>query len=223
MPGQGLLLVMADVDQEWEDEFNAWSNEEFIPSMLGVPGVLSARRYRVVEGTPKYLALYDLAELNVLERPEYLRLRPWDPEATSRARRIFSACRLTQGVYRRAITLPEPEPGPDDLSRAPALMFRAFDVRPEHDEEFHDWYFTEHVPIISGVTGVVRSRGFRLEGASSELVGNPPTYVGLYDLERPEVQRSQEWWGRISTPWAIRIRRLYISRARNVCERVFPA
>jgi hypothetical protein len=80
-PATGLLLVMMEVQPEFEEEFNRWYNEEHLPERLNCPGFLSARRFRIVEGQPKYLALYDLESPDVLQSEAYLKLRnpdtPW--------------------------------------------------------------------------------------------------------------------------------------------------
>ena len=64
MPGapKYLLLVRMDVESEWEDEFNRWYDEEHIPQMSKVPAVLSARRFVARQGSPKYIAIYELEE-----------------------------------------------------------------------------------------------------------------------------------------------------------------
>ncbi len=61
MTAKGLLLVLIDIDPEYEEEFNRWYTEEhFPPERVRCPGFLTARRFVSVEGEPKYLALYDL-------------------------------------------------------------------------------------------------------------------------------------------------------------------
>ena len=55
-----LYIVRMDVDPENEPQFNAWYNDEHLPALLQVPGVLGAYRYVSVEGTPKYTAIYEL-------------------------------------------------------------------------------------------------------------------------------------------------------------------
>jgi hypothetical protein len=74
-PG-GLLLVMMEVDREYEDEFNRWFDEEHLPERLGCPGFLSGRRYRVVDGEPTYLAIYELESTEVLESDAYRQMLP---------------------------------------------------------------------------------------------------------------------------------------------------
>ena len=56
-----LFMGIMDVDPDKEEEFNRIYNDEHIPLILEVPGVLSATRYKTsTEGVPKYLALYEV-------------------------------------------------------------------------------------------------------------------------------------------------------------------
>lgn len=56
-----LYLVMMDVEAEQEEEFNRLYDQEHVPMLLRVKGVLSAARYRVSgSGSPMYLAVYEI-------------------------------------------------------------------------------------------------------------------------------------------------------------------
>lgn len=70
---------MMDIDPEHEEEFERWYREEHLPDRAYCPGFLSARRFRAIEGGPKYLAFYDLQSPDVLESEAYRRIRttPW--------------------------------------------------------------------------------------------------------------------------------------------------
>jgi hypothetical protein len=57
----GMMFFAMNVPPEIEDEYNAWYNEEHIPALLQVPGVLAARRFGIVGGTHRHLAIYHLA------------------------------------------------------------------------------------------------------------------------------------------------------------------
>jgi hypothetical protein len=57
-----------------EEEFHRWYEDEHIPERMAVPGFLTARRFRAIEGGPKYLAVYDLESPEVLASEPYLRL-----------------------------------------------------------------------------------------------------------------------------------------------------
>ena len=76
-----LFSVSMDVDADKEALFNEVYDTEHIPLILKVPGIVSARRYKlepltmiigggkktvVMEGEPKYLAVYELESAEVL-------------------------------------------------------------------------------------------------------------------------------------------------------------
>ena len=44
--GRGIFMVYVDIDAQHVQEFNKWYNEEHLPELLSVPGILSAARYR---------------------------------------------------------------------------------------------------------------------------------------------------------------------------------
>lgn len=224
MAGKALLLVMAEVEPQLEREFNDWHDGEQVPAMLRVPGVLSARRYRALQGKPGHMAMYELEDLGVLDRAEYRRLRPWGAgaEAAVLPERLRGSVRVVvRAIYQHLLTLPDPEP--EELGPARALMLRGLEIPPEHDEEFQDWYNTEHLPGLSRVPGVVRSRRFKLHPAEGETLGSPSIYMAHYELEHREVQASDDWKRVVATPWSSRIRRLFIDRLRNIYQRVHPA
>ena len=85
-----LLVVMADVDPEHEEDLNGWYNEEHLPALLKVPGVLSVRRYKILpetesQGTSatgrpqKYLTIYEHESIEVQNTEAYQKVRstPW--------------------------------------------------------------------------------------------------------------------------------------------------
>jgi antibiotic biosynthesis monooxygenase (ABM) superfamily enzyme len=62
MHKKGLLIVMARVKPEDEEAFNKWYNEDHLPKAIErFPGVLSGRRYKILEGEQEYqyLAIYE--------------------------------------------------------------------------------------------------------------------------------------------------------------------
>jgi hypothetical protein len=65
----GLLMFAMNVSPEGESDFNAWYDQEHIPALKKVPGVLSARRFKtlgtVKEAPQRYLAIYHLASPDV--------------------------------------------------------------------------------------------------------------------------------------------------------------
>jgi hypothetical protein len=79
----GMLFFAMNVVPEAEADFNAWYDEEHIPRLSAVPGVLSARRFRIVtassEAQHRYLALYHLTSPDVCSSKawEEAAVTPW--------------------------------------------------------------------------------------------------------------------------------------------------
>jgi len=91
-------VVETDVLPEVEAEFNAWYDEEHLPALAAVPGVVRARRLLNAAGTPRYHAVYDLASVAAFGSPQWLEVRatPW----SSRVRPAFRNTRRT--LFERA-------------------------------------------------------------------------------------------------------------------------
>lgn len=61
----GLLVVAMNVEAAAEEEFGRWYEEEHLPALFELPGVLDARRYRAVVGEQRHIAMYHLADPDV--------------------------------------------------------------------------------------------------------------------------------------------------------------
>ena len=69
LPGQqaapadaGAMMMFAmNIPAEVEAEFNAWYTEEHLPALVGVPGCLMGRRFKMVGGTHRYLSMFHLS------------------------------------------------------------------------------------------------------------------------------------------------------------------
>jgi hypothetical protein len=66
-----VLIALTSPVEGKEDEYNRWYNEIHIPEILSVPGITSARRFRVkvaqIPGaaTAKYVAIYEVETDNL--------------------------------------------------------------------------------------------------------------------------------------------------------------
>ena len=70
--GNTILLVMMDVEEGHEAEFDRWYNEEHLPERMEIPGYVSARRFKLVEGSGvlKYLCIWEMEDASPLESGE---------------------------------------------------------------------------------------------------------------------------------------------------------
>ncbi|WP_327002604.1 hypothetical protein OHA72_47055 [Dactylosporangium sp. NBC_01737] len=80
--GPALFHVLMRADAAVEDDFTRWYDDEHLPAMLAVPGVLGARRFRAIDDDAgfgvhpaqadhPYLAVYELASLDVVGTAEF--------------------------------------------------------------------------------------------------------------------------------------------------------
>ena len=98
--GNTVLVVMMEVDQGHEDEFDRWYNDEHLPERLEIPGYVSARRFKLKEGDGvlDYLCIWELEDPNPLQSELYKsqRARPSKlrdaaaPHIRQRARGLYN-------------------------------------------------------------------------------------------------------------------------------------
>jgi vacuolar-type H+-ATPase subunit F/Vma7 len=66
-----LLIIRTDIVPEMEEEFNRWYNEEHIPRLLSVPGVICAKRGINTGNGQKYIAIYEHENAEVQHTSAY--------------------------------------------------------------------------------------------------------------------------------------------------------
>jgi hypothetical protein len=93
----GRMSVPDEVDADW----NAWYNGEYIPGYRKVPGVIYARRYRVVEGEVRYTTVYEFENTEVPETPEWNHQREHSSPRSGPMRDAMTMADGSPGVYRR--------------------------------------------------------------------------------------------------------------------------
>ena len=89
----------------------------------------------------------------------------------------------------------------------------------QHDKEalFNEIYDAEHIPEIGRVPGVRRITRYRTR------VPHEPSYMAVYEIERPDVPLSPEWKAASDTGrWAPEVRPYTMNREHNraICTRI---
>ncbi len=152
--GTGLLAVWTGVDPEVEAEFNEWYDKEHVPERLAVPGFLSGIRYTAVEGEPKYLALYELDNENVLKSDAYVKVSklptPWTQKIVKHFRN------MARREYRQIFSFGN-RPDKD----AEFVLTVRLNTPPEHEAEFNEWYNIDHFRSARRVLRAPLRRGRR--------------------------------------------------------------
>ena len=93
---KGFLLVTMDPPPNVEEEFNDWYDTEHVPERLKIEGFESGRRFVCVSGWPRYLALYDLTTIGVLESDAYRKsswggFTPWTKRILNKVKGQYRA------------------------------------------------------------------------------------------------------------------------------------
>jgi hypothetical protein len=193
-------MVWADIDPEFEADYNRWYDEEHIDRLLAIPGFLSAGRYEALKGGPKYLALYELEAADVLRSPAFLegvRFRPSARRAQASGGTIGRNYLLNG--YRQIFPV---HTNPIEQTRGPApfLQMGRIDIPAMVEEEFNDWYNTAYIPPYAAVPGCLGARRY-------VAIDGQPKYLTLYEFANATVSESAEWArARDSNPWSNRIR-----------------
>jgi hypothetical protein len=87
----GLLMNVMTIDAANEEEFNEWYDAEHMPRLSDVDGALACRRFKAIDGTPRYAAIYHLRDRAVCQGRAWMAAAstPW----TTRMRRLASGNR----------------------------------------------------------------------------------------------------------------------------------
>lgn len=88
---------------------------------------------------------------------------------------------------------------------AAALFVVAMDIAAAVEDEFNDWYDTEHMPLLRAVPGVISARRYRTLHGS-------PGYAAVYHLDNTNPYASLPWRQADQTPWLARLRRFQSNR-----------
>ena len=217
--GRGLLMVFVDVAGELEDEFNRWYNEEHIDERLAIPGVLSAARYVAIQGSPKYLAFYELDEAEAYYSDTWKNILANPTDWSKRMSPTVIGKNFIRNVYRMIY--------PDALTEetiqadmSPAVLIGRMSVPPALDAKFNEAYNTERLPECYKVPGYIRNRRF-------EAVEGTPKYMTVHEIESPEVAETTDWkaWSAMVTPvWNTEVRphMVHESGSPGVYRKIYP-
>ena len=98
--GGTIMVVMMQVDPEHEDEFNRWYDEEHLLERLEIPGYISARRFKLEEGTDgmlNFLCIWELEDASPLQSAMYQQQRARMTALHRRANEVIKA--RARGIY----------------------------------------------------------------------------------------------------------------------------
>ncbi len=74
-----LHMVRVDIAPGYEEEFEAWYEEQHVPDLLACPGWLSAKRFISIGEGQRYATLYEVAGPWAFDTPEFHRVKGFGP------------------------------------------------------------------------------------------------------------------------------------------------
>ena len=161
--GHGIFLVYVDIDAKDAKEFNEWYNTEHLPELLAVPGILAAARYEAVKGGPKYLACYELDNVEVMHTPAFTNRprTPWGERVSPSVIGSNLTRIVGEQIYPDRIEMPE-------RGMAPVLQIGRMSVPAEVEAKWNAWYNNEYIPGYRKVPGVIYARRYRVHEGTSK-------------------------------------------------------
>lgn len=99
--GAMALVVTMEVDPADEAEFNRWYNEQHLPERMAIPGYISARRFKLEDGSGalQYLCIWELEDGSPLQSRMY---QEQNAHSTDLWRRVQPTIKArTRGLYRQ--------------------------------------------------------------------------------------------------------------------------
>ena len=181
--GTGLLMVWVDIPKEHEPEFNNWYNEEHLPEITSIPGVLNAARYEAVKSGPKHLACYEL------ESPEVVSSSAWTDRKPSEWAEKIGPRIIGSNFINNVYEMVHPSSLTDLITQsdmAPALQIGRMAPVQGKEKEWNEWYSTVYVPNYEKVPGCIRGRRWKC------IKGNP-SYAVVYEFQDEHVSEQPEW------------------------------
>ena len=139
--GRGIFLVYVDIEAKDAKEFNEWYNTEHLPELLAVPGILAAARYEAVKGGPKYLAFYELDNVEMLRTPAFTNRprTPWGQQVSPSVIGTNLTRIVGEQIYPDRIEMPE-------RGMAPVLQIGRMSVPAEVEAEWNAWDNGAYIP-----------------------------------------------------------------------------
>ncbi len=228
-----LLLAKMDPPPERETAWNKWYSKTHVDARLATPGFLSVRRFTKVEGIPKdttvsgeakYLALYDVENIDVLKGGPYTELVK---KEQARGPDSFEVNVFKLPTFSRAIYRPiEPTNDKYKIPACPYVFVVGHEVPRNRVKEFNAWYNTEHIPALLGVPGFLSVRRFHLvEKEIPPIVergGTAPTFLTIWDIKTERAFDTPEFKKASGSPWTLWVWSWYTRKMCMLYRRIYP-
>jgi len=165
--GSAAMLLSFDVNAEAIEEHDRWHTHEHLPERLSIPGFRRGTRWLAITGAPRYMVLYEVANLQTLASEAYLtRLNNPTPWTT----RIMPHYRgMTRGLCAVLGSFGYGQGGTAALIR--------FTPEESSATELHRWLLEQALPAIARMSGL--GSAHLLQGAQAAAMTNEQRIRGV--------------------------------------------
>ena len=141
--GDGALVLNFDVAPAAIADHDHWHTREHMPERLSIPGFLRGTRWIADTGSPRYLVIYEVRDVNVLTGADYLQ-RLNNPSAWT-TRTMAQLRGMRRGFCR--------VDGSVGLGLGHALLQIHYSPREGRRRELRDWLLGDALPGIASEPG----------------------------------------------------------------------
>ncbi|CAN8097776.1 unnamed protein product [Discula destructiva] len=207
---QGMLYVTMQPKPGLSlDQFHEWYNNEHGPTRLRLPSIFSnGLRYAATDSQqPHFVAAYDVTSMHHLDTPTYLCLRenrsPREAETIGQVdvKRLF----YDLVSEHKAPAFRPIESLSDDEAEGLVLVAVENTVTGVDgaEEQLHQWYEEEHIPMVAKVPGWLRTRRFRTSTSLDPKA--PVTFLALHEYAKDNGLGGPEFQAATDTTWRTEI------------------
>jgi hypothetical protein len=193
---KGLLVIWSDVDPDYRLEYQKWHNCEHMTERVSIPGFHVGRRYQGMGEAPDFLMYYETESSKVLASKPYLHCQN-NPTAWTK-RTLPHLKNIMRAIYSLVSSSGKKAP-----TEAVYLQLVKFNAAPGSDEQLIKWFNDSHLPAISALPGVYRTRLYEMDDAVSNITteerkmhgGGPgqQKYLAYYEFANPDLPDSPAW------------------------------
>jgi hypothetical protein len=193
----GVFIELINMPDSVADKWAEWYDNTYLKARTKIPGVVAGRRAKGVVGSIQNIVVYDLTDFVIPYSREWQEADAAVAADSPPPAPVADALgAMEQWVYRQIFTIVEGDYEPENTE----ILHGAFFEVPSRDQdEFNDWYNSEHVEFVKTVEGYRNCRRF-------QALEEPTKFCALYDVVSVAHSDAKNVAAQNYTPWANRVR-----------------
>ena len=193
---KGLLVIWADVDEDYRTQYLKWHNCEHMTERVSIPGFHVGMRYQGIGEAPDFIMYYETEDSKIMATETYLNAQNNPSPLTSDA--ITHLKNVVRAIY--SLLFAEGEKAPTEAHYLYLIRFNAVSGS---EKEVIQWFREDHLKKISAVPGVYRVRLYEMDDEVSNITtaerkvhgGGPgqKRFLAYYEMASPDLPDSKAW------------------------------